>query len=317
MRAVIALRVRLATASPTATVALRRLSARRANSILCTGSLDSMPIETIKCQECGSADVTEFKPGTYVCGHCEAVFKHVTASGGGGGCQIDDCGVPAVGRCGRCRRRFCKSHQAVERDYAAGPVRTRYTDFCEECRLAGLAADARARAEKERTERVALENIDDPFERLCVALQRLAGVEMIGSEVYLRSSLSGADFAGICPELWENPPESFDLQSDPPWNGSDVAAWFARRAQAANIPPDTTTSVVKRRTLFGTPKSVDVPKASWHFPGGSTRRGGMLDERWDAFISADGRLSEGIVNLTGPTLVRMAERLERARLQGH
>jgi hypothetical protein len=27
-----------------------------------------MPVETVKCQECGSTDVSEFKPGSYVCG---------------------------------------------------------------------------------------------------------------------------------------------------------------------------------------------------------------------------------------------------------
>jgi DNA-directed RNA polymerase subunit RPC12/RpoP len=42
-----------------------------------------MPIETIKCQECGSADVTEFKPGSYVCSHCESVFKVVSTVGAG------------------------------------------------------------------------------------------------------------------------------------------------------------------------------------------------------------------------------------------
>jgi len=36
-----------------------------------------MPAETIKCRECGSADVTEFKAGSYVCGHCEAILKRV------------------------------------------------------------------------------------------------------------------------------------------------------------------------------------------------------------------------------------------------
>src|ERR1700736_4220979 len=74
-----------------------------------------MPIETIKCQECGSADVTEFKPGSYVCGHCEAIFKHVTPADGSGGCQIGGCGVPAVGKCNACARRFCTTHQVRDK----------------------------------------------------------------------------------------------------------------------------------------------------------------------------------------------------------
>ena len=48
-----------------------------------------MPIEPIHCEACGSRDVTEFKPGSYVCGHCEAVFKHVTPASGARGCEID------------------------------------------------------------------------------------------------------------------------------------------------------------------------------------------------------------------------------------
>ena len=71
-----------------------------------------MPIETIKCQECGSAEVTEFKSGSYVCGHCEAVFKHVQAADASVGCEIDGCAVPPVGRCSWCTRAFCGSHQA-------------------------------------------------------------------------------------------------------------------------------------------------------------------------------------------------------------
>jgi len=37
-----------------------------------------MSLETVKCQQCGSADVTEFKPRTYVCSHCEAIFTQIS-----------------------------------------------------------------------------------------------------------------------------------------------------------------------------------------------------------------------------------------------
>jgi hypothetical protein len=70
-----------------------------------------MPIETIKCQECGSADVTEFKPGSYVCGHCEAIFKHVQPAGLAVGCEVNGCGVLAVGRCRTCGCGYCPSHK--------------------------------------------------------------------------------------------------------------------------------------------------------------------------------------------------------------
>jgi hypothetical protein len=69
-----------------------------------------MPVETIQCQQCGSADVTEFKPGSYVCGHCEAVFKHIDPMKAGTGCEVDGCGVLAIGRCKRCESAYCASH---------------------------------------------------------------------------------------------------------------------------------------------------------------------------------------------------------------
>jgi hypothetical protein len=74
-----------------------------------------MPIETIKCQECGSADLTEFKPGSYVCSHCESVFKVVNAassSAAPASCEIDGCGVLAIGRCVTCGRSFCSPHRS-------------------------------------------------------------------------------------------------------------------------------------------------------------------------------------------------------------
>jgi hypothetical protein len=94
-------------------------------------------VETIKCRECGSSDVTEFKAGTYVCGHCESVFKRVVPPEvtEATGCQIDSCGVPAVGRCHVCTRRFCGTHQAGE----VWPPR-RYSDWCVECRESEVAA---------------------------------------------------------------------------------------------------------------------------------------------------------------------------------
>ena len=36
-----------------------------------------MPLESLKCTGCGSADVQEVKPNTYFCNHCETLFKHV------------------------------------------------------------------------------------------------------------------------------------------------------------------------------------------------------------------------------------------------
>jgi hypothetical protein len=94
-----------------------------------------MALEAIQCEKCGSAEVTEFKRGSYVCGHCEAVFKEAPApSSDSGGCQLDSCGVPAIGLCSNCGRRFCTTHQAVgSREDPMGVSTVRYSDFCTAC----------------------------------------------------------------------------------------------------------------------------------------------------------------------------------------
>ena len=73
-----------------------------------------MPIETIKCKECGSSDVTEFKSGSYVCGHCEAIFKHidpsrVTVTTAPEFCR---CGNPVTVQCTRCSATMCRRCEA-------------------------------------------------------------------------------------------------------------------------------------------------------------------------------------------------------------
>ena len=92
-----------------------------------------MPTEIIKCTACGSTDVTEFKPDTFVCGHCEAVFKHVSLPGGGAaGCQVPSaqgtsCGVAAIGRCIDCGHAFFRASHKGRR------FQVEYVDLCSEC----------------------------------------------------------------------------------------------------------------------------------------------------------------------------------------
>lgn len=137
-----------------------------------------MPVETIKCQECGSAEVTEFKPGSYVCGHCEAVFKHVSSVVTAGGCEIDGCGVPAVGRCHMCGQRFCGTHQAKE-GWGGGEYGRRFTDFCSVCHAAeaaGARQQAVDRSRKLEELRSALPSEAEPLE----IVRLLAGIVEMG-----------------------------------------------------------------------------------------------------------------------------------------
>jgi hypothetical protein len=62
------------------------------------------------------------------------------------GCTIDACGVVAIGRCRRCRRAFCMSHQGENRT-------RRFTDVCSACAptlVADRAAHPTSHAESPR-----------------------------------------------------------------------------------------------------------------------------------------------------------------------
>ena len=213
-----------------------------------------MPVETIKCRECGSADVTEFKPGSYVCGHCEAIFKHITPAHIAGGCQIDDCGVPAVGRCSSCNRRFCGTHQA--RDMGAerpvfrptGPAVTRdtlaiYIDQCASCRADQLAREAK--------EKVAAEVVADSKRQ-----------EMLASEDPVMIATAVAAMDGyldryVLAKAWEDyhrlalPPPQFELVTL-----TDATRW-TNPSEIARQPLWRCTCVILKTTIAETPKTAD------------------------------------------------------------
>ncbi len=80
-----------------------------------------MPIETIKCQECGSADVTEFKPGSYVCTHCEATFKHVDPTHVTVAPAFCTCGNRIAFRCNHCHSGLCSECDVRSLDFVSLP----------------------------------------------------------------------------------------------------------------------------------------------------------------------------------------------------
>jgi hypothetical protein len=111
-----------------------------------------MPFESLSCQNCGSTDLQEVKPGTYFCNHCESVFKYVrpNQTRSTGGCDVlvggSPCGIPATGRCRTCQRAFCGTHVArvgkgsddqlvSESAYGVGSA---YPDWCARCRAIEL-----------------------------------------------------------------------------------------------------------------------------------------------------------------------------------
>jgi hypothetical protein len=275
-----------------------------------------VPVETIKCQECGSADVTEFKSSTYVCGHCEAIFKHIEPSQGTN--VACSCGTFAVGRCAECDKPVC----------ADCSKRVNGVRLCVTCaqsqQYEASTRRLNAAAQRRVDTRQALRLIEDPYERLCVALKELTHKRPAGAfENNGRSGLPGDLLAEICPELWETPPVISDLENDPPWDGADIARWFAGRAEKSNIQPkESYEPGTVSRTLFGG-RTRDAALPCWRFVSGSTHvDAGENPRRADAFVLVDGRLVQGSgprgrENLTGTALIAMARMLEQARPREH
>ena len=134
-----------------------------------------MPVEAISCPKCGSPDATEFKPGSYVCGHCEAVFKHVDAGRSSIGCGIDGCGVAAIGRCETCGTAFCGTHQARFRDGFG--LSQPYVDLSTSCQR--KAHDAELESERALGEA-------EYHERYAEYLEKLAAYERLREAVIAR-----------------------------------------------------------------------------------------------------------------------------------
>jgi hypothetical protein len=84
----------------------------------------TMPLESIACTHCGSSEVTEFKPGTYACLHCEGVFKYadpttLVVTQEKAFCW---CGNEIVRKCFFCGVGLCRYHDALCSDEIAAPV---------------------------------------------------------------------------------------------------------------------------------------------------------------------------------------------------
>ncbi len=85
-----------------------------------------MPLEAIKCTNCGSVDFKEVKPSTYFCNSCDTVFKHVDPSR----IKVDHtpsfcaCGNLIGVHCGLCRTPMCWRCDAVQWRKAIVDVRT-------------------------------------------------------------------------------------------------------------------------------------------------------------------------------------------------
>ena len=222
-----------------------------------------MPLETIKCQECGSADVTEFKAGSYVCGHCEAVFKHVDPAGS----SSCSCGTFAIGRCAECNIPVCAEHSQVYD----------WRRLCEQHLVAVRATDA-ARRQKAHVKstaetivnrirawddwldaaRGALAESSDPSERVVRVVAALQGGELRSQRRDEPKVLPPL----LLPDILQGAPATSCW-----WDRDAVQAWFLR---SVKVPPDELGVVNVRRTLFGETRREQTTAPGWSFPEGST-----------------------------------------------
>jgi hypothetical protein len=242
-----------------------------------------MPIETIKCQECGSADVTEFKPGSYVCGHCEAVFKHIDPSQSTS--EVCSCGTFAIGRCYECSVAVCGLHSAL------------WTDQRRLCSADWRARDAEAkqaieaRFAKERALQAAARGIWDtevrellakevPAARVCRVMRAATQPDDLGQQPYVRADL----VIRLLPELFRAQ-QRYEPER-PPWSDDEIALWFAkasRTSPGALIGAEYKTILggYKRRRFEG-----------WIFYAGSTSSRSPRDAKPSAYpagVSSDGK----------------------------
>jgi hypothetical protein len=69
-----------------------------------------MPLETISCSHCGSAEVKEVKANTYFCDHCETIFKHIDPNQVTVQREFCECGGPIAFQCRVCHVGICAGH---------------------------------------------------------------------------------------------------------------------------------------------------------------------------------------------------------------
>lgn len=195
------------------------------------------------CAQCGTA----LTPNARFCAQCgQSVSGELSTSSGG--CEIDGCGVPAVGRCRECRRRFCQTHQAWDKtppgkyDIYLDPGREPYLDWCTACQRASheRAAEERTRveAEKQETQQSLLKHalqLADRYERVVLAAKALEVPAVIANES----------------TKWCEPFIEVLDQARVPGEGTDaflhgVAGWFVVRAKG-RIPFDESIEIIEAR----------------------------------------------------------------------
>ena len=198
-------------------------------------------------------------------------------------CEVDDCGVVAVGRCGDCRQAFCTSHQAFKLSQG-GLVAQRYpTNRCTPCELVADAKSVTSAAEARRRmveEPVAdLMAVTDLSERTVLAVGRHAqfGVHSKGMNSPVLDRVLRSTYPA-----WPGDKR--------PWNGDEIARWFARSASKRGLrPPGFAAWDTYRR---GGPFGGKIRKTSVTLPAWTFRQQTIEGRRReDQHVFEDGRWS--------------------------
>ena len=181
-------------------------------------------------------------------------------------CEIDDCGVVALGRCIRCKRAFCASHQGKQYINAPLFVTVIPLDRCWNCvdaaevekreamALAGLPVPVEESVMLEwqtncaRAVKIVLQ-IEDPYERLVTAcrywIKVATGFDWAAEFSYRHMGkgdgsprvepVATQPFSAAFPEFWASADDVNLPQKPPPWNSTEIATWFVSSVRKGGI----------------------------------------------------------------------------------
>lgn len=236
-----------------------------------------MPFESAVCPSC-AGDAKEVKPNTYLCDYCRTEFKYTRPRVGGGpaDCEIDGCGVAAIGRCARCGIAYCNSHRFLDNVCLPCGRATRSVSLaestscafcvastassarCASCRswvcdlcAAAIAPERECPRCAERRHLAEQEHKEHEYaaraweEQLGSAIHAARGVKdpidrlVLAARYWQKDGypVHGRLFAETFPRLWSSI-DAVDLRSVPPvWDSREVARWIARHEREAGRRP--------------------------------------------------------------------------------
>lgn len=235
-------------------------------------------------------------------------------------CEIERCGVLAMGRCGQCHRAFCSSHQGIS-DRAPGLPslgQVIYTDVCSACarRLEEVAAEHR-RLEKsgvlqeQRLQEVHLRrqhewagerdallaaamSHTDVVERLLLAarhwlpnLREYSPLDSRRSKPVDQTRTDLILWASAFPTFWATPEQVSLGDATPAWPSPQIASWVADRAIRQGLRPN---QEYGKDSLF----PWIARKRGWFFDGSIRNQGrsfgARIDEPGVVIVTRDGGL---------------------------